>query len=144
MQEIASWCSYECGLLPIYSYYIIGNSESISDVSDGNYFLEVIGLSWVTSFSEGARIQVRVQPRASRNEITGIRGDCLRIKLTAPPVDGEANKRLTKFLGQVLRCGSGRIKIARGATGRCKLLEITGVTEDEVRRLVGDCCQKRV
>jgi len=42
---------------------------------DGNYFLEVIGLSWVTSFSEGARIQVRVQPRASRNEITGIRGD---------------------------------------------------------------------
>lgn len=104
----------------------------------------MIELTWVTSFSEGVRLQVRVQPRASRNEITGIKGDCLCIKLTAPPVDGEANKRLVKFLGQVLRCGTGKIRITRGTTGRCKLLEITGVTEEEIRSRVGGSCRKRV
>jgi len=100
-------------------------------------------LSWVTSFSEGARLQVKVQPRSSRNEIMGITGDCLRIKLTAPPVEGKANKKLVKFLGQVFDCGAGKIRITRGATSRRKLLEITGVTEEEIRRRVGDCCRKR-
>jgi len=101
-------------------------------------------LSWITTFSEGARLQVKVQPRSSRNEITEITEDCLRIKLTAPPVEGEANKKLAKFMGQVLGCGAGKIKVIRGATGRCKLLEITGLTEDEIRSRVDKCCRKSV
>lgn len=103
----------------------------------------MIDLAWVTSFAEGVRLQVKVQPRASRNEIAGIKGDFLYIKLTAPPVDGEANKQLVKFLGQFLHCGKGKIRISRGDTGRCKFLEIIGVTEEEIRRRVG-CCQKGV
>ncbi len=97
-------------------------------------------MSWVTSFPKGIKIRVRVQPRSSKNEITGIVDNCLRIKLTSPPVDGEANKGLVKFLGRILRCGPSRIRIARGATGKHKLLEIMGVSEDEIRRLVDNCC----
>jgi hypothetical protein len=100
----------------------------------------VIALSWVTSFAGGARLRVRVQPRASRDEVTGIQGDCLRVKLTAPPVDGEANERLVKFLGRFFSCGKSRIRIIRGIAGRCKLLEITGVTEEEIRsRIICHC-----
>lgn len=83
-------------------------------------------------------------PRASRNEITEITEDYMRVKLTAPPVEGEANKRLAKFMGKVLGCSSGKIRIIRGATGRNKLLEIFGLTEDEIRSQVNKGCKKRV
>lgn len=101
-------------------------------------------LSWITSSAEGARLQVKVQPRSSRNEITEITEDYLRIKLTAPPVEGEANKKLAKFMGQVLGCSAGQIKVIRGATGRCKLLEIIGLTADQIRSRVDKCCRKSV
>lgn len=83
-------------------------------------------------------------PRASRNEIIEITEDYLRVKLTAPPVEGEANKRLTKFMGKALGCSPGKIRIIRGATGRNKLLEISGLTEDEIRSQVNKGCKKRV
>lgn len=94
----------------------------------------VIKMPWVTSAANGVRIQVKVQPRSSKNEIIGVTGDFLRVKLTAPPVEGEANKALVKYLGQLFGCAGGRIKILRGATGRCKLVEITGLTEEAVRQ----------
>jgi uncharacterized protein (TIGR00251 family) len=101
-------------------------------------------MAWLTTAADGVRIQVKVQPRSSKNEISGITGDQLRVKLTAPPVDGEANKALIKYLGQVFGCGKGKIRIIRGASGRCKLLEVTGITEKEVRQQVSECSQKKV
>lgn len=100
-------------------------------------------MTWITSCSGGVRVQIRVQPRSSRNEITGVVGEFLRIRITAPPVDGEANKTLVKFLGQKLRCSPGKIKVARGVSGRCKLLEISGVTENDIRDKVNACCRKK-
>jgi len=94
----------------------------------------VIKMPWMTSTANGVRIQVKVQPRSSKNEITGVTGDFLRVRLTAPPVEGEANKALVKYLGQVFGCAAGRIKILRGAAGRCKLVEVTGITEEAVRQ----------
>jgi hypothetical protein len=93
-------------------------------------------VSWISTISGGIRIQVKVQPRASRNEVTGVVGECLRVRLTAPPVEGEANKLLQKYLSEVFCCSPGSIRIVRGSTGRLKLLEITGIREDDAAKLV--------
>lgn len=71
---------------------------------------------------------MRVQPRAARNEVAGIDGDFLRVRLTAPPVEGEANRQLQKFMGEVFHCSPGAVQIVRGDTGRLKLIEIAGIT----------------
>jgi len=91
---------------------------------------------WISAASGGVRIQVRVQPRASRNELIGVAGDCLKVRLTAPPVEGEANRQLQKFLGEVFCCSPGNIQIVRGSAGRLKLVEIAGVGENEAIRMV--------
>lgn len=93
-------------------------------------------MSWIAGSPRGVRIQVRVQPRAAKNEVAGVAGDCLRVRLTAPPVDGEANKQLLKVLSQVFRCSPGSIRIIRGGTGRLKLLEIAGIGEADALKLV--------
>lgn len=101
-------------------------------------------MPWLTSTANGVRIQVKVQPRSSKNEIIGFTGDFLRVRLTAPPVEGEANKALVKYLGQLFGCPGGRIKILRGAAARRKLVEITGLTEETVRQQLSQCCGNRV
>jgi uncharacterized protein (TIGR00251 family) len=76
----------------------------------------------------GAALAVRVTPRASRNRITAVLGDgTVKIQLTAPPVDGEANTKLIAFLAEVLDVPKSHIEIVAGATGRDKLVTVTGM-----------------
>lgn len=77
------------------------------------------------------RLTVRVIPRSSRNAITWEQG-VLKARLTAPPVDGAANDALIVLLAQRLGLPKRAISIARGATGRQKIVEIAGMTEAEV------------
>jgi uncharacterized protein (TIGR00251 family) len=77
-----------------------------------------------------------VQPRASRDALAGERDGALVVRLTAPPVDGEANAALARFLGRSLRIPPSSIVIARGASGRDKVVRIDGVTAADIRRLV--------
>jgi uncharacterized protein (TIGR00251 family) len=93
-------------------------------------------VSWISATPGGIRIQVKVQPRAARNEVSGVVDDCLRVRLTAPPVEGEANRLLQKYLGEVFCCSPGCIRIIRGSTGRLKLLEIAGIGESDAMRLI--------
>lgn len=73
-------------------------------------------------------IAVRVQPRASRNQLltTGARPDSITIRLTAPPVAGAANAACCAFLAGLLGVPRSRVAIARGGTARHKLLRIRG------------------
>lgn len=86
----------------------------------------------------GAALAVRVTPRASRNEITEIQSDgTVKIRLTAPPVDGEANQLLVAFLSEVLGIAKSNIDIVAGLSGRDKLISVTDMDKDEVHnRLV--------
>ncbi|GAB4492919.1 MAG: DUF167 domain-containing protein [Anaerolineales bacterium] len=86
----------------------------------------------------GAALAVRVTPRASRNEITEIQSDgTVKIRLTAPPVDGEANELLVAFLSDVLGIAKSNIDIVAGLSGRDKLISVTDMDKDEVHsRLV--------
>ncbi|HHW41524.1 MAG TPA: YggU family protein [Syntrophomonadaceae bacterium] len=93
-------------------------------------------MSWITSTGQGVRIQVKVQPRSAKNEIVGIFDEHLKVKLTAPPVEGEANRMLKKFLGEVFKCGARNITILKGETGRVKLVEVKGVPLKDVVALL--------
>jgi uncharacterized protein (TIGR00251 family) len=79
---------------------------------------------------------VRVQPRASRDEIVGVYLDGLKIRLTAPPVDDRANAALRRFLASRLKVPLAAVRIASGGRGRTKRVEINGVTAAVIRALV--------
>lgn len=79
-----------------------------------------------------ATLSVRVQPRASRNEVAGLVGDQLKIRLTAPPVEGEANEACLDFLAKLLDLAPSHLAIIQGARSRTKLIRITGLTKNEV------------
>lgn len=77
---------------------------------------------------KGITIEVKVEPRSSRRQITGIMDDTiLKVKLTAPPVDGSANEQLIALIAEVTGVKKSQIQIVRGLSSKRKLVEITGV-----------------
>lgn len=78
---------------------------------------------------------VRVQPRASRDEITGEYQDGLKVRLTASPVDDRANEALRKLLAARLKVPLAAVRIASGEHGRTKRVEVRGATVAMVRAL---------
>jgi uncharacterized protein len=87
--------------------------------------------------SEGVLLRLKVQPRSSRNEIVGAHGDVIRIRLTAPPVEGAANEALIRFLASKLRLSPASIRLDRGRTGRTKLITILGAQVPQVTAGLG-------
>jgi uncharacterized protein (TIGR00251 family) len=75
----------------------------------------------------GIRLRLRIQPRASRTEVAGLHGDTIRIRLSAPPVDGAANAELVRFLAEVLHVPTGR-GITAGHSGRQKTVRSSAWT----------------
>ena len=83
------------------------------------------------------RISIRVQPRASRSEVVGEHDGALKVRLAAPPVEGEANRELVRFLGKLLDVAPSRVSVVAGATGKSKVVEIEGVSVADVERVLG-------
>jgi len=81
---------------------------------------------------DGVLLSVKVQPRASKNQISGEHGGELKIHITAPPVDAAANEALVEFLAEKLNCARNRIEIVRGHKSRHKLLKLHGFLPEEV------------
>ena len=88
----------------------------------------------ITPTDDGVMLAVQVQPRASRTEYVGRHGDAIKIRLAAPPVDGEANEELVRFLARHLGVGRGEVIIASGATTKRKRVRIEGVTAAAAER----------
>jgi len=85
----------------------------------------------------GAALAVRVTPRASRNEITEIQSDgTVKVRLTAPPVEGDANKALIVFMAEVLGVPPSKLDIVAGLSGKDKLISVIDMDMDEVHRRV--------
>jgi len=90
-----------------------------------------------TNGKYGSALPVRVMPRASSNEIVGIMSDnTVKIKLTAPPVEGKANQQLIKFLAEVLRVPKSSVNIVAGESGRDKLVSILDMDTEEVQQKI--------
>jgi hypothetical protein len=81
------------------------------------------------------RVEVHVQPRASRSEIVGLHGAALKVRLQAPPVDGAANDALVTLLADRLGVPRRSVHVVAGTTSRAKTVEIEGTTEEAVRAL---------
>jgi uncharacterized protein (TIGR00251 family) len=82
------------------------------------------------------RLAVKVIPGASRNTVCGWQGEMLKVKLSAPPVDGRANDALVEFLAGTLDLPRRAVVLVRGETARQKLVRIDGLAPAEVKRLL--------
>ena len=79
---------------------------------------------------------VRVQPRASKDEIAGEIAGAMKIRLQAPALEGRANDALIEFLAQLLKTPKGAVRILSGERSRIKRLEIRGVTKQQIDQLI--------
>ena len=85
----------------------------------------------------GSALAVRVTPRASRNEVVEVTADgTVRIRITASPVDGEANEKLVAFLAEVLNVPKSRLEIVAGLSGRDKLISVLDVDAATVHKRI--------
>jgi uncharacterized protein (TIGR00251 family) len=84
--------------------------------------------------ADAVELRVRVQPRASRNEVTGWRNGVLALRLTAPPVEGAANRACRDFLAETLGVKRADVELVSGETSRDKRFRITGLDAEELRR----------
>lgn len=85
---------------------------------------------------EGAAVfSVRVQPRASKDEIAGEWNGALKVRLQAPAAENRANEALIEFLARTLRIPKSAVRILSGQRSRMKRVEVRGVTEEQVRAI---------
>lgn len=87
--------------------------------------------------ADGVWLSVKLQPRASANEIGEPLGNELRIKVTAPPVDSAANEALIRLLAETLDCARNCVELVRGQTSRHKVVKIREMPVEEVLRKLG-------
>lgn len=81
-------------------------------------------MSAVTRQDDDLVIRLYIQPKASRDQIVGLHGDELKVAVTSPPVDGQANAHLTKFLAKQFRVAKSLVIIEKGELGRHKQIKI--------------------
>ena len=83
-----------------------------------------------------ARVTVRVHPRARRSALAGRFGEAYKVDLAAPPVDGKANDECIRFFAELAGVPRSRVRIVTGLTNRTKVVEIDGVTQIELEKLL--------
>lgn len=81
----------------------------------------------------GCTFDVRVTPRSSRECVSGVVQGALKMKVTAPPVEGEANEAVRSFLADLLGCPRSAVRVLRGAASRLKKVRVDGIAVSKVR-----------
>ena len=92
----------------------------------------------VTPESDGAVIHCLATPRASRNAVVAWHDGRLKVALAAPPVDGEANKTLVKFMAEVLQVPKSAVSVASGLTGRRKAVAVSGLDSEKAKKILSE------
>jgi uncharacterized protein len=77
-------------------------------------------LTWYQLGRDGLTIHVQAQPGAKRTEVAGLHGDCIKVRLASPPVEGKANECLIELIARRLGVKRGQITITRGMSSRRK------------------------
>ena len=80
----------------------------------------------VRETDRGVAFRIRVLPRSSKCELAGLHGDALKIRITAPPVEGAANAHLVRFLAEEFGVPASRVEVIAGHAGREKRVRVTG------------------
>src|SRR5262245_65162949 len=97
----------------------------------GGLFLVLIKM---TTKEGGVTFAVRVQPRASKSGVAGEADGVLKVRLAAPPVEGQANGELIRLLAKLFDAPRQRIAIISGQTSKNKIVSVSGMSVDEVER----------
>jgi uncharacterized protein len=82
------------------------------------------------------KLEVRLTPRARRDQISGVRDGVLQVRVKAPPIDGRANEALRKLIAKRAGVPKSQVTIVRGERSRQKLLAVQGADPDAIRALV--------
>ncbi|HML79194.1 DUF167 domain-containing protein [Geobacter sulfurreducens] len=90
----------------------------------------------ITESADGVTFSVHVQPRASRNEVCGVQGEAIKLRLTSPPVEGEANRLCVEFLAKRLGVPKSCVAIIAGEKSRHKTIRVSGSDAAAVRALL--------
>lgn len=85
----------------------------------------------------GALLRVRVQPRSSGNALAGVHASALKVKVTPPAEGGRANAACMKLLSRALSVPRSALSVARGGKERDKIIMVSGLSREEVRRKLG-------
>ncbi|MGB4599628.1 MAG: DUF167 family protein [Trichlorobacter sp.] len=88
--------------------------------------------------ADGLVLRVLVQPRASRSQFCGLQGDELKLRLTAPPVDGAANACCQEFLAKLFRVPKSAVRIESGESSRHKRIRVLGATAAQLEQALGN------
>lgn len=93
---------------------------------------------WAVARSDGVVLAILVQPRASKNQLCGVQGEELKVRLTSPPVDGAANKLCRDFFAKLLRCSKSNVTLIAGHKSRHKRLLVENVPRAQVVAVIHD------
>jgi uncharacterized protein (TIGR00251 family) len=93
-------------------------------------------MSVVKETNGAVTLAVKVVPRAHSNQIVGLEGDAIKVRLTAPPVEGKANDALIEFLAGAFGVRRAQIEIVTGRTSRHKVVRVRGVTAKQVEEKI--------
>lgn len=88
--------------------------------------------TWLEEAADGILLRVWVQPRAKKDAVAGVQQQWLKLRLSAPPVEGAANKAAQTFLAGLLGVAKSRITLQRGDKSRQKVFAITGLSQREI------------
>jgi uncharacterized protein (TIGR00251 family) len=91
---------------------------------------------WIQETPEGVVFKAAIQPRGAKNEIVGLMGDALKIRLTAPPVEGAANRMCIDFLAKSLKVRKSDVDIVRGKSSRTKHVLVRSATRKKIESLL--------
>jgi uncharacterized protein (TIGR00251 family) len=84
----------------------------------------------------GVIFRIRVVPRTSRSEAAGIQGDALKLRITAPPVEGKANRECARMVAELLGVKRTQVAIISGHASRTKTIAVEGVKAKEIAALI--------
>jgi len=91
---------------------------------------------FINAQAESVTLAIKLQPRASRNEIDARPGPELRIRVTAPPVEAAANEALLRLLAAALDCPRGKVELIRGHTSRNKVVKVHGIPANLILKML--------
>lgn len=92
-------------------------------------------MDWIEQAVNGVLLRIKIQPKASKNQIVGLYGEPPRLKLriAAPPIDGRANEELTRFLAEQLGIAYSKVELVRGETSSSKDVFCAGVSLERIK-----------
>lgn len=97
----------------------------------------MISVPYLTAQADGSvLLRIHVQPRAANNQVAGLQGEALKLRLSAPPVEGKANKAVLAYLAELLNVPKKALSLKSGQASRQKTIRITGTSEEIIRQLL--------